>query len=67
VGRALPRFTHDYGSIVIEMIPFVCRLASGSCAPHPHEHAAVRWVTLSELLTLDLAPADWPVVRALGA
>lgn len=64
IRRALPRFTHDYGTVVIEMIPFACSLVPGSSAPHPHEHAAVRWVTLAELRTLDLAPADWPVVKS---
>jgi hypothetical protein len=50
--------------VTIAMIPFVCRLASGSPAPHPHEHAALRWVTSEEISNLDLAPADWPVVAA---
>ena len=63
--RALPRFHHDYGTVVIEMIPFVCALQPTGPAPHPHEHAAVRWVTRDELKTIDLAPADWPVVAAL--
>ena len=67
VTRALPVFTHDYGAVVIEMIPFVCRLSGDSGMPHPHEHVAVRWVTHAELQELDLAPADWPVVGALGA
>lgn len=62
IRRALPRFTHDYGTVTIEMIPFVCALTSTSCAPHPHEHIAARWVTAPELRQLDLAPADWPVV-----
>jgi 8-oxo-dGTP diphosphatase len=62
--RALPRFTHDYGTVVIEMIPFVCAVTSTSCAPRPHEHVAIRWVTREELQILDLAPADWPVVES---
>jgi len=64
--RALPRFTHDYGAVVIEMIPFVCALACHSAAPHPHEHVALAWTSLAELRTYDLAPADWPVVTALA-
>jgi 8-oxo-dGTP diphosphatase len=60
--RALPRSVHDYGAFAIEMIPFVCRLADGSPAPHPHEHVAVRWVAPGELAGLDLAAADLPVV-----
>jgi 8-oxo-dGTP diphosphatase len=62
--RELPRFTHDYTTVVIEMIPFVCRLAPASPAPHPHEHLAVRWVPSPELAGIDLAPADFPVVAS---
>ena len=57
--------TDDYGTVVIEMIPFVCRLAPASAAPLAHEHVALRWVAKRELLSLDLAPADVPVVAAL--
>lgn len=62
--RALPRFLHDYGAVVIEMIPFVCRIADGSPDTHPHEHVAIAWVRPPELLAYDLAAADLPVVQA---
>ena len=65
IRRALPHFTHDYGTVVIEMIPFVCELAPTSPTPHAHEHAALAWVTVDALPTYDLAPADWPVVENL--
>ncbi len=64
IQRALPRFTHDYGRAVIAMIPFVCRLAPASAAPHAHEHVALRWVLPAELTTFDLAAADLPVVAS---
>ena len=64
VVRPLPRFTHDYGRVVIEMIPFVCALLPESPEPHPHEHVAVAWVASEELEGYDLAAADWPVVAA---
>ena len=66
VVRALPPFRHDYGTIAIAMLPFVCRLAVDSPAPHPHEHIALRWVTPAELSApgLDLAAADFPVVAS---
>jgi 8-oxo-dGTP diphosphatase len=60
--RALPRFHHDYGAVVITMLPFVARLAPGSAAPHPHEHVAIRWVAPAELPSLDLAAADLPIL-----
>lgn len=62
---ALPSFVHDYRTVVITMIPFVCALAPGSTAPHPHEHVAIAWATPAELRGYDLAAADWPVVDAL--
>lgn len=65
IVRPLPRFTHDYGSVVIAMFPYVCRLAGGSAPPHPHEHVALAWVPLDALPDYDLAPADFPVVTAL--
>lgn len=63
VRFALPRFIHDYGTVTIEMIPFVCSLSS-TTPPHPHEHVAVRWVTAAELDTIDFAAADLPVIAA---
>ena len=65
ISRALKPFVHDYRTVVITMIPFVCTLTPGSPAPHPHEHVAIAWTTLSELRAYDLAAADWPVVDAL--
>jgi 8-oxo-dGTP diphosphatase len=67
VTRALPRFTHDYGTVVIEMFPFVCQLTADSPAPHPHEHVALRWLAPAELPALDLAAADFPVVISYRA
>jgi 8-oxo-dGTP diphosphatase len=64
IARALPRFPYDYTRVVIEMIPFVCVLAPGSPAPHPHEHVALAWVTPDQLKDYDLAPADLPVVAS---
>ena len=65
VGAALAPFTHDYSTVVIEMLPFMCVVSPRSPKPHPHEHVAVTWVMMPELETLDLAPADWPVVAQL--
>jgi 8-oxo-dGTP diphosphatase len=67
VERELPTFTHDYGTLVITMIPFVCTLVTGTMPPHPHEHVALRWVPVSDLPGVDLAPADWPVVASIRA
>ncbi len=65
VTRAIPPFIHDYKTVVIEMIPFVCALAPGTPEPHPHEHVTITWVPPTALSGYDLAAADWPVVDAL--
>jgi 8-oxo-dGTP diphosphatase len=65
ITRSLTRFHHDYGGVVIEMIPFVCALLAGTSAPHPHEHMAIAWVSPTALSSYNLAPADWPVVKEL--
>ncbi len=65
ITRALARFTHDYGTVVIEMIPFACRLAQGSPEPQPLEHVALAWPTLDEIKAFDLAAADLPIVATL--
>lgn len=67
IVRSLPRFQHDYGDVLIEMIPFVCALNAHESALHAHEHVALRWVAPNELHAIDLAPADWPVVAAYEA
>ena len=67
VGEALPACVHAYPSVTILLHAFRCVLEPGSVEPHPHEHAAVRWVNCGELRTLDLAEADLPVVAALEA
>ena len=67
ITRALTPFVHDYKTVVIEMIPFICTLPQTTSEPHPHEHVALAWVKPADLTTYDLAAADFPVVNALLA
>ncbi len=67
IRRVLPSFLHDYGPVLIEMMPFVCVLARGSPEPYPHEHLALVWATPAALPTYDLAAADLPVVNAYAS
>lgn len=62
IARALPAFIHDYKTVIIEMLPFVCTLAQNSKPPHPHEHLALAWAKIEELSGYDLAAADLPVI-----
>ena len=64
ITHALPRYTHAYEKVTIEMIPFIVRLAEGSAEPQPHEHVALRWIKPTELPALDLPAADDPIVAA---
>ena len=62
VGARLPDNVHDYGNgKVICLVPFRCRLLSHAFVLK--EHQEVRWLTLDELLGLEWAPADVPIVE----
>jgi 8-oxo-dGTP diphosphatase len=52
---------HDYPDIQIELIPFVANYISGTL--HLHEHEQAGWYTKSELISLDWAPADIPIMN----
>lgn len=60
VGVALAPAAHAYGTRVIRLLPFICRIRAGE--PVAHEHSALRWCTIDEIAALDLAAADIPVL-----
>jgi 8-oxo-dGTP diphosphatase len=62
---ALTPVVHDYGRGPIRLIPIPCRIVRGE--PHPHEHDLIRWCSVDELATLDLAEADLPVLAEWSA
>ncbi len=64
IVSALPRSRHAYEALVVELVPFVCRLAPGSAEPAPVEHTDIRWIAPADLTAHDLAAADLPVARA---
>ena len=55
---ALPHHVHDYGDRLIELIPLIVPLLPGDMAPVAYEHTALRWAEPTEILRMDLAPAD---------
>jgi 8-oxo-dGTP diphosphatase len=62
VLEQLPQSVYDYGyRKVIMLIPFRCRLQSYDFALK--EHQQIRWLEPQELLSLDWAPADIPIVQ----
>lgn len=64
--QALPAYIHASDKI-LKMHPFLATLRAGSPDPKALEHAALCWVELGELKHYDLAAADLPILKALGA
>ena len=62
---SLPLVTHAYPSKTIQLLPFFAVWDSGTI--HLLEHAQLRWLAREELLTVDWAPADLPIVHDLLA
>ena len=60
VLEKMPSHQHDYGSKMIELIPFRAKIISGEVVLT--EHAAFEWLDVEELPLLEWADADIPVV-----
>lgn len=61
IAHSLPTTTHDYPSLRVTLHPFICRHVAG--IPINHEHEAIVWLPPAQLMTLDWAEADIPVVQ----
>lgn len=59
--QSLPSNTHAYPKITIELIPFICGHINGEIILK--EHAQFKWLHTDELLALDWADADVPIVN----
>lgn len=59
--RKLSESIHDYGDVKIKLIPFVAKYNSGDILLT--EHKDYKWMEKQDLLTLDWAEADLPIVR----
>ena len=62
IGAALLPCTHRYPDFTVTLYPFLCQLVTTGIVLR--EHAASRWVAPEELLALDWAAADLPVIAA---
>lgn len=60
VGQEITTTIHEYDFATIILTTFYCTLLDGM--PRLTEHFAVIWVSPTDLLTLDWAPADIPAV-----
>jgi len=60
IGQALLPRTHHYPDFTVTLYPFVCQLATTEI--ELREHAAICWLAPAEIMTLDWAAADLPVI-----
>ncbi|RPJ78148.1 MAG: NUDIX domain-containing protein, partial [Deltaproteobacteria bacterium] len=60
--RSLDQVIHKYPAFTIMLYPFICAIAEGKI--RLNEHAAVKWMPPRNLLSLDWAEADLPVLAA---
>ena len=60
IVKNLPSNIHAYPSIVIQLIPFICRQINGIITLK--EHINFKWLTTNESLDLDWAEADIPIL-----
>ena len=65
ITGSLPPVLHAYPSKTIQLLPFFAVWDSGTI--HLSEHAQLRWLAQEELLSVDWAPADLPIVHDLLA
>ena len=61
IGEALLPQTHHYADFTVTLYPFVCQLATAEIVLR--EHAAIQWLAPAQLMTLDWAAADLPVIE----
>jgi 8-oxo-dGTP diphosphatase len=63
VGSEVAVTTHEYDFGVVTLTTFYCDLIAGT--PELTEHQAIKWLTPSELRTVEWAPADVPAVETI--
>jgi len=65
ITGALTPVIHTYPGKTIQLLPFLATWDSGTI--RLAEHAQLRWLGREELLSVDWAPADLPIVHDLLA
>lgn len=60
VGLPLSAATHHYPTFSVTLHPYLCSIESGAITLH--EHAAIAWLPPDQLMTLDWAEADEPIL-----
>ena len=60
IDRELMPRTHHYPDFSVTLYPFVCQLTTAEI--ELREHAAICWLAPAEVMALDWAAADLPVI-----
>ncbi|MBU8709179.1 8-oxo-dGTP diphosphatase MutT [Bacillus subtilis] len=63
VSEIIADIHHEYEKIIINLISIQAKIIEGE--PFAKEHSELRWVPVSELESLEWAPADIPTVNLL--
>lgn len=64
VEQLLPSVKHDYGSLRIKLIPFICSIESGEIIPT--EHKEVKWLRKDDLSKYSLLEADLKIIDCMN-
>ncbi len=59
--EGLQNNVHEYESISIKLIPFICNIIEGDLILK--EHKQIKWLDANDLMTLDFADADKPILK----
>lgn len=63
VGEVITTTDHEYDFGIVSLTTFYCALIRGE--PVLTEHAAVQWLSPSDLFAVEWAPADVPAVELI--
>lgn len=63
-GGVVGESEHVYDHATVRLVALRCWLEHGE--PRAIEHAAIRWLSASELTTVEWAPADVPLLPAIA-
>jgi 8-oxo-dGTP diphosphatase len=62
IEEALSGTTHRYTDFTVTLHPFTCRQSAGTITLH--EHSAMLWIPPHQMVELDWAAADLPIISA---
>ncbi|WP_046175965.1 (deoxy)nucleoside triphosphate pyrophosphohydrolase [Domibacillus indicus] len=63
VGSKIEEVIHEYEAVIVNLLTYRSQITAGT--PVAEEHAELRWVSRSQLESLEWAPADIPTIDRL--